>query len=173
MKLILSLTALAFSLSLIGTAQANDLNQYYGTIAVPTTITQTITHTPGLFTDIGTFDIAPPGLYSGGSFSNLQIKISGSNLLNIDNLSVQLYNKSNTLLDNLDDNVGSSNQIKVGSGNYAPGLGYYFKVTGNANGSAGGVYVFSVATLPVPEPETYAMLLAGLGLLGAVARRRK
>ena len=26
---------------------------------------------------------------------------------------------------------------------------------------------------PVPEPETYAMLLAGLGLLGAVSRRRK
>lgn len=28
------------------------------------------------------------------------------------------------------------------------------------------------AVTPVPEPETYAMLLAGLGLVGAVARRR-
>ncbi|HQR02493.1 MAG TPA: PEP-CTERM sorting domain-containing protein [Rhodocyclaceae bacterium] len=26
---------------------------------------------------------------------------------------------------------------------------------------------------PVPEPETYAMLMAGLGLLGAMAKRRK
>jgi hypothetical protein len=30
-----------------------------------------------------------------------------------------------------------------------------------------------VLTAPVPEPETYAMLLAGLGLMGAIARRRK
>ena len=29
-----------------------------------------------------------------------------------------------------------------------------------------------VARMPVPEPETYAMLLAGLGLIGVVARRR-
>lgn len=28
-------------------------------------------------------------------------------------------------------------------------------------------------TEPIPEPETYVMLLAGLGLMGAVARRRK
>lgn len=31
----------------------------------------------------------------------------------------------------------------------------------------------SVSITPVPEPETYAMLLAGLGIMGAVARRRK
>jgi hypothetical protein len=29
------------------------------------------------------------------------------------------------------------------------------------------------STAPVPEPETYAMMLGGLALLGVVARRRK
>ena len=32
---------------------------------------------------------------------------------------------------------------------------------------------FAVAVTAVPEPETYAMLLAGLGLVGAIARRRE
>ena len=27
--------------------------------------------------------------------------------------------------------------------------------------------------VPVPEPETYAMMLAGIGMLGALARRRR
>lgn len=35
--------------------------------------------------------------------------------------------------------------------------------------SNGGLYM----TSPVPEPATYGMLLAGLGLMGAVARRRR
>lgn len=34
-----------------------------------------------------------------------------------------------------------------------------------------GVLTYAVAA--VPEPETYAMLLAGLGMIGAIARRRK
>lgn len=32
---------------------------------------------------------------------------------------------------------------------------------------------YGTAVMPVPEPETYAMMLAGLGLLGFLARRRK
>ena len=34
-------------------------------------------------------------------------------------------------------------------------------------------YKLTVVQQPVPEPETYAMLLVGLGLLGFTARRRK
>lgn len=39
--------------------------------------------------------------------------------------------------------------------------------------SSTGVLTPPPTTAPVPEPETYAMLLAGIGILGAVARRKK
>jgi hypothetical protein len=31
----------------------------------------------------------------------------------------------------------------------------------------------SLVTAPIPEPETYALMLAGLGVVGFTARRRK
>jgi len=47
------------------------------------------------------------------------------------------------------------------------GMGTYYSV--HLSGVDGATNV----TAAVPEPETYAMLLAGLGLLGGMARRRK
>ena len=41
------------------------------------------------------------------------------------------------------------------------------------NDNGAGIYVKVTEIAAVPEPETYAMLLAGLGLLGLAARRRK
>ena len=40
-------------------------------------------------------------------------------------------------------------------------------------GSMGGYPVSQTITAAVPEPETYAMLMAGLGLVGVMARRRR
>jgi hypothetical protein len=39
-------------------------------------------------------------------------------------------------------------------------------------GSVGSLYSGSVTVSAVPEPETFAMLLAGLGLVGSIALRR-
>ncbi len=36
----------------------------------------------------------------------------------------------------------------------------------------GGAFGGTLSIAAVPEPETYAMFLAGLGMLGAIARRR-
>ncbi|MBU0600929.1 MAG: FxDxF family PEP-CTERM protein [Gammaproteobacteria bacterium] len=49
---------------------------------------------------------------------------------------------------------------------------YYYKVTGITTGSTGGVYTLVSSTAPVPEPETYMMLLGGLGMIGLMAKRR-
>lgn len=47
-----------------------------------------------------------------------------------------------------------------------------FGQSSNFDGSDGNIK-FSVQLAPVPEPETCAMLLAGLGLMGVMARRRR
>lgn len=57
-------------------------------------------------------------------------------------------------------------------------VNYDLRITGNTKSSTpGGFGQVSITTVngsvtAVPEPETFAMLLAGLGLMGAIARRR-
>lgn len=52
---------------------------------------------------------------------------------------------------------------------------YYVAVNGVVAGSGGGAYGsdLTIAVSAVPEADTYAMMAAGLGLLGFVARRKK
>ena len=56
--------------------------------------------------------------------------------------------------------------------NFGTGVGYQ-----NGGGQLNEFYAWAVrpgdVAAPIPEPETYAMLLAGLGLLGVVAKRRR
>lgn len=50
------------------------------------------------------------------------------------------------------------------------------RLVSNVTPAAGGtsrIDNFTVAMAPVPEPETYALMLAGLGVIGAMARRRR
>lgn len=60
------------------------------------------------------------------------------------------------------------------SGNTPLSAGSYFlKIDGYVASPAGGSYSGNLAIAAVPEPETYGMLLVGLGLIGFVARRRR
>jgi hypothetical protein len=57
-------------------------------------------------------------------------------------------------------------------------IGYYSVFTMNNWDSNGKImrnmlFVADMTPTAIPEPETYAMMLAGLGLMGAVVRRRK
>lgn len=61
--------------------------------------------------------------------------------------------------------VNSTSSARLVSGDASLGTAVYV-----ANGINGQAIVNM--TMAVPEPETYAMLLSGLGLIGAVARRR-
>ena len=46
-------------------------------------------------------------------------------------------------------------------------------IVGNASNASLGITSHAFLLTPVPEAETYAMMLAGLGMIGAIVRRRK
>jgi hypothetical protein len=48
---------------------------------------------------------------------------------------------------------------------------YYLEVAGKSVGATAG-YNGTITLTPVPEPETNALMLAGIGMLGLIARRK-
>ena len=62
-------------------------------------------------------------------------------------------------------------QSLTGGGNGIWYSALHVQQTGTSNGGSG--WIGATVAAPVPEPEIYAMLAAGLGLMGFVARRRK
>jgi PEP-CTERM motif len=54
-----------------------------------------------------------------------------------------------------------------GSGTQSPNINGMINGNGHGNGNG-----HPPVTSAVPEPETYAMMLVGLGLMGAIVRRR-
>jgi hypothetical protein len=102
-----------------------------------------------------------------GDKKSISTEIDGSSNLTWEALSVSYGDK----VYNSFSNVGGDDKKKSGSISDSD-TGYFtLHLKGHVNQDEHGSY--DVHVTAVPEPETYAMLLAGLGLVGAVARRRK
>ena len=90
-----------------------------------------------------------------------------------------------TLKSNPNGIVGDGDDLVVGSTSLAgtsislnvgpTAAGNYFLVVSGSvpSGFAGGIYSGGITVSPIPEPETYGLFLAGLGLLGTIMSRRR
>ena len=86
-----------------------------------------------------------------------------------------LFDGNGSLVGGTQVSTGAEDHWTLSYNNLAVGT-YYVQVAGNIFGKPASSFSGNVsltALSPVPEPETYAMMLAGLGMVGFAARRRK
>ena len=121
-------------------------------------------HTYSLTLDANAFQV------TGNAKVNFNIRPGGSQLYGISNFGIYFggsgFPTTVTLLDPNDNLDSFTGDILLN-----PGI-YTYTIVGNLSGSAGGKYSYAVSALPVPEAETWAMMLAGLGLVGMQLRRK-
>ena len=104
---------------------------------------------------------------------SLVSSISRTAVVGLDITGFALYNSSNTLVSNGTMlGAGSIDLWSLSANNLAQGS-YYVKVSGTLVSNTSGSFGANINVTPVPEPESYGMMLAGLGVLGLLARRRK
>ena len=121
-----------------------------------------------------------------GSANSVTSSINLDSILGLSNLRARVYSG------NTNDTTNSVTSILENWGatvNFSPSVGittvvlnpisllagsYTLQVKGTVAGSSGGSYagVLNIAN-PVPEAQSYAMLLAGLGMLGFMSRRHR
>ncbi|MEQ1592636.1 MAG: FxDxF family PEP-CTERM protein [Thiobacillaceae bacterium] len=124
--------------------------------------------------DVYTFDIMPLSAVAGTAVTiNLDIpELTGTEFA-ISSFGVQFRDSSNNLI--VSDYQTSPTDYTVALTYSLPAAtGYQFVVVGNVTGTLGGSYGGALAAVatPVPEPEGYMTMLAGLGLMGFVVLRR-
>jgi len=98
----------------------------------------------------------------------LSFDLAGSHRGSTENVNISLGGFNSNL------SVSSSTPFTTNTLLFTPGVtGSYSLIFQNSGSDNIGALLDNVSVTAVPEPETYAMLLAGLGLLGFAACRKK
>lgn len=193
----LALTALLAGATLIGaSARAENVSNTYplvvlddrdgGLSAVFGRLVHSFGEYPGYFADTYTFTATTPFEYAGSLTSLYQTYSDDvghrvTKHVSISEFSLYTYDTANHRLGTLvaqgtrdsggNGSTASEHWSFAGGWNQSPG-DYALYIQGGSSAVVGGTYAGDFSVLAVPEPETWAMLLAGLGLVGFSARRR-
>ena len=109
-----------------------------------------------------------------GTASTYSLNFMGLDIVDITNLTVALWSGSSGSGSGSLLGTFTGNGVTTALGTLTSGL-YHLEFDGPLGPNAlAGKYAVSLDAVPaVPEPGTYAMMLAGLGVLGFMARRRQ
>ena len=120
----------------------------------------------GAFTDFWTFSVVAPGASAAASATNISFNGAGGINSFAGLLSTVSLASSATVNPPVVVNV-----LSGFTGTLIPGA-YSLRISGTAV-TGGASYGGNLVLTPIPEPETYALMLAGLGVIGFVAARRR
>lgn len=169
MKTKFALAAMAW-LTITGAAYANDFTIDAGVLptAPSAPYAHLFVHDARAFTD--TIDFIVPGGSIQTSANPLNLKLGPLDVFNIQGLTYSVWGGTAAAPTTWYGDFPGTN-ITYDIGLSVPGA-YHLLVSGVSNGIAGGTYGVALVS-GVPEPETISMLLAGMGVMGMVARRKK
>ncbi|WP_018078833.1 FxDxF family PEP-CTERM protein [Thiobacillus denitrificans] len=164
-------TLLAFSLaSAMGSAAAATPG-YLGNLSGQTVSIGNSFTAGSVINDIYTFDILPLSTTVGTAVTiNLDIAQFAGQEFQISNFMIAFKDSADNVIAFDDTPINHTLSIAA---SLAAAMGYQFVVSGEVSGTLGGSYGGALAAAPIPEAESYVMLLAGMGLVGFMVSRRR